>query len=58
MLQVCVNNMYDLLLPTDIKGLKVLNRMPCGMKRCHINIQLRASGFSKEYIWPFVTTRD
>ena len=50
--------MYDLLLPSDIKGLKLLSIMPSGKKRCHINLQPKAAGLFKQYMWSFVTGRD
>ena len=43
-MQVCLSNVYGILLPPDIKGLKLLYIMPGGNKRSYIlneNLQLK-----------------
>ena len=44
MLHVCLSNMYGLLLPPELKGLKLLYIMPGGNERSYIlnqNLQLK-----------------
>lgn len=48
-LQVCLSNLYDLLLLYIIRS---------GKKNCHINLHLKTAGLFKQHIWSFVTARD
>ena len=61
-MQVCLSNVYGILLPPDIEGLKLLYIMPGGNKRSYIlneNLQLKKAANADffKYIWPFVTNR-